>query len=283
VPHAARHTRKVRQTQAKVLDIDNAVSELRRHLAVRGTRERATFAKRYLKSDLAFLGASVPDVRAAAKAFVRTHPDLTGPSLRRLSEALWRSDVHELRAVAIGILELRQALLGARDAAWLVALLNRADTWAHVDWLAVKVLGKLVEREPSVKRKLDTWAKHQNFWVRCSVLLAFHDPLLAGAGDFEHFARLAVPMLAEREFFIRKAIGWVLRSCVRRGKARTLSFVEAHATALSPLSFREATRNLTPRERARLTRLRQSSAVSPATAARGQRKKNTHCLGTPTW
>lgn len=44
-----------------------------------------------------------------------------------------------------------------------------------------------------------------------AALLSLPEPLRRGDGDFELFARLAVPMLGEKEFFIRKAIGWVLR------------------------------------------------------------------------
>jgi 3-methyladenine DNA glycosylase AlkD len=36
-------------------------------------------------------------------------------------------------------------------------------------------------------------------------------PLRRGDGDFDRFARYADAMLEEKEFFVRKAIGWVLR------------------------------------------------------------------------
>ena len=40
--------------------------------------------------------------------------------------------------------------------------------------------------------------------------------LRRGTGDFERFARYADAMLDEREFFVRKAIGWVLRDTARK-------------------------------------------------------------------
>lgn len=238
------------------IDVEAASRELRSALSRGATRERAAGAKKYLKSTLTFLGANVPAIRREAKAFVRSHPDLTGRDLEALSRRLWDSDVHELRSVAIGILELAGAVLRARDAKWLIALVRRADTWAHVDWLSVKVMGPLVEREPRLQKSLDAWAHDPNFWVRRTALLAFHDALAAGRGDFEHFERIAAPLLTEREFFIRKAIGWVLRATVRRGPERAVGFVERHAREMSPLTFREATRNLPPPEQRRLRALR---------------------------
>jgi 3-methyladenine DNA glycosylase AlkD len=57
------------------------------------------------------------------------------------------------------------------------------------------------------------WAGDGDFWVRRSALLA-HLKTLGRRGSFEgwtRFCELADAMLDEREFFVRKAIGWVLR------------------------------------------------------------------------
>jgi 3-methyladenine DNA glycosylase AlkD len=198
-----------------------------------------------------------PLLRREARTFARAHPELDGATLRALCEALWATGVHELRSLAIGVLELRPELLRPADAGWLVDLVDQANTWAHVDWLAVKVIGALVAREPALAAKLDRWAKHPNFWVRRTALLALHDPLLAGRGDFDHFARLAAPMLGEKEFFIRKAIGWVLRSTAKRTPARTYAFVQAHGTRMAGLTFKEATRALPAAQQQKLRALRE--------------------------
>jgi 3-methyladenine DNA glycosylase AlkD len=107
--------------------------------------------------------------------------------------------------------------------------------------------------------------------VRRTALLALHDPLLAGQGNFDLFARLAVPMLAEREFFIRKAIGWVLRSTARRQRARTYAFTHAHAAAMSPLTFREAIRQLPADQQERLRRQRLAGSSLPKAPSRRPR------------
>ena len=149
------------------------------------------------------------------------------------------------------------SFLGPADLMLRTSVLVRdAKTWAHVDWLATKVLGALLVREPALGKQLDRWAKDKDFWVRRTALLALHDPILQGGGDFDHFARLAVPMLSEREFFIRKAIGWILRSASKRGPERTYAFVKEHARELSGLSFREAVKHLPAAQQRELTALR---------------------------
>ena len=76
--------------------------------------------------------------------------------------------------------------------------------------------GALVERFPELGSALDRWAKDADFWVRRSAILALLDPLRRGEGDFDRFSRYADAMLCEKEFFIRKAIGWTLREVSKR-------------------------------------------------------------------
>jgi 3-methyladenine DNA glycosylase AlkD len=254
-------------------DAKRCLAELGVALSRHGTPERAAQERRYLKSHLEFIGASVPSIRREAKVYARAHPVLDRKNLRALAEAAWASGVHELRSVAIAILEQKFAVLRPADATWLIGLVERSDTWAHVDWLAVKVIGALGARYPVLARQVDRWVKHENFWVRRTALLSFHDPLRAGGGDFEHFARLAATLVDEREFFIRKAIGWVLRSVALRRPELVVEFVEEHAGALSGVTFREATRRLSPAARRRLERLR-ASATAPRSAPRRARAQS---------
>lgn len=241
------------------MNIDSTVLSLKRTLVRLGSVERAEQERRYLKSELAFLGVSQPVLRSEAKTFVRGQRDvLDRATLRALCEALWQTRVHELRSFAIAVLELCPAVLTKADASWLLAFIRDAKTWAHVDWLATKVLGALLVREPALGKQLDRWAKDKDFWVRRTALLALHDPILQGQGDFDHFARLAVPMLSEREFFIRKAIGWVLRSASKRAPERTYAFVKEHARELSGLSFREAVKHLPAGQQKELAALREA-------------------------
>ena len=98
-----------------------------------------------------------------------------------------------------------------------------------MDWLATKVVGPPgggPARGPP-KSQLQRWAKDEHLWVRRTALLAQLDALRAGGGDFALFAALAAPLLAEKEFFIRKAIGWILRDVSRRRPELTFDFLHA--------------------------------------------------------
>jgi len=218
---------------------------LERSLRAAGRPERAEQERRYLKSSLVHLGASVPATRSAAVALARAHPDMDRRALLALVAALWARGIHECRAAAVELLQLFGDRLAAGDLAGVVEpLLREARTWALVDELAARVAAALVERHPRLGRTLDRWAKDEDFWIRRASLLADLVPLREGRGDFERFGRHADALLGEKELFIRKAIGWVLRDTSRRDPARVARWLLPRAGRASPLTLREATKVL---------------------------------------
>jgi len=78
----------------------------------------------------------------------------------------------------------------------------------------------------------------------CVALLCQLRSLRRGAGDFALFAHVAAPMLPEKEFFIRKAIGWVLREVSKKRPTLVRDFVLPHAKTASGITWREATKYL---------------------------------------
>jgi 3-methyladenine DNA glycosylase AlkD len=212
---------------------------------------RAKGEKAYLKSELRFWGTGQQPIRAAVREYCETHPDLTRADLRAIAETLYASEVHELRASAIGVLERTREKLGHRDLPWLIALVRSSKSWAYVDWIAPKVIGDIVARDPRSRKRLAVWAKDEDFWVRRAALLTEHDALRAGGGDFALWSRLAASMLDEREFFIRKAIGWVLREVSKKRPELTYEFLRRHRDRVSRLSLLEGAKYLpAPRRKA---------------------------------
>jgi 3-methyladenine DNA glycosylase AlkD len=217
-----------------------------------GTTERAAGEKKYLKSDLEFLGVTVPAVRRAAKAWLRERPGLKRGELRSLVGELWGRGVNEARRFAIELVTRRSDLLRAADMKLLERLLRASHTWAYVDALAVHVVGSLVERYRGLDRELDRWAGDRDFWIRRAAMLALLLPLRDGAGDWDRFTVYADAMLDEKEFFIRKAIGWILRETSKKRPQLVIEFVDGRIERIAGLTLREACRHLDPADRDRL-------------------------------
>jgi 3-methyladenine DNA glycosylase AlkD len=125
----------------------------------------------------------------------------------------------------------------------------QSRTWALVDGLASSVVGPLVERQPELAATLDRWAADEDIWVRRSALLALLLPLRRGEGDFERFSRYADAMLAEREFFIRKAIGWVLRETSKKSPELVYDWIRDRAARASGVTIREAVKYISEEQR----------------------------------
>jgi 3-methyladenine DNA glycosylase AlkD len=217
-----------------------------------GTADRAAQEKRYLKSELEFFGVTVPELRRVVKGAVRGYPGLEAAGMVAWAVALWRAPVHERRMAAAEILTLAAPRLDAADLATVQRLLRQSGTWALVDGLAVNVAGEIALRDPRSWPVVDGWAADADFWLRRSALLALLRGIRTGRPDLPRFTRYAQPLLDEREFFIRKAIGWVLREISRRDPDWVARWTQDHLAEMSGVTFREAVRRLPAVDAARL-------------------------------
>jgi len=211
-------------------------------LRAAGSAERAAGSQNYLKSRMPFSGTTVPAARAIVTRWRRAQPQLTGERLTQVAAALWDGEFFECRLAAVILLADRRMLLAADDAPFIERLLRSSGTWALVDSLAADVMGSLVERFPAdLHPVLDRWVADEDFWLRRSALLALLVPLRRGQpANFERFARYADTMLAEREFFIRKAIGWVLRETGKRQPDLVAGWLAPRIHRASGVTVREA-------------------------------------------
>ncbi len=229
-------------------DPSSLAAQIDAGLRARARPERAAGEKAYLKSSLEHYGTSMPAIRSVVLEVVGrgrlAHDDLVA-----LVEELWAVPVHERRAAAAEALAANGAALRAGDILLLERFLRESRTWALVDGLSASVVGPLVEREPTLGATLDRWAADEDFWIRRSALLALLLALRRGAGDFDRFARYADAMLEEKEFFIRKAIGWVLRDTARKRPDRVFAWLLPRAARASGVTLREAVKPLDDAQR----------------------------------
>jgi 3-methyladenine DNA glycosylase AlkD len=184
------------------------------------------------------------------------HPALDRAQAVAWALALWHEPVHELRMAAVEVLRLNTHLLEPADTATIEALIREASTWALVDPLAGDIAGRIILSHPAAWSTIDNWSEDDDFWVRRSALLSLLPGIRAGRPDLARFDRYATAMLAEKEFFIRKAIGWVLREISKRDPAYTAEWTGKHLPSMSGVTFREAVRRLPAPDAARLVKLR---------------------------
>lgn len=207
----------------------------------------------------------------AVTAVKRQNRALDRRALVALVRLLWRQPVFERRMMAVLLLGAFQPLLIPADIALLERLIRESNTWAFVDELAIAITGPLVERFPELLRVLDRWAKDKDFWLRRSAMLALLRPLRRGDGDFRRFARYADRMLEEREFFIRKSIGWVLRETGKPQPDSVYAWLLPRAARASGVTVREAVKYLSSAQRAEVLAAYQSAKRPGGASGRAPR------------
>jgi 3-methyladenine DNA glycosylase AlkD len=224
--------------------------------------ERARYERAYLKSPdaLAHLGVSLGPLHALAAGVKKGDKRPDHEAVWALVDTLWDEPVHERRMLAILLLEGWHRVLVPADIARLERWLRDAHTWAYVDEISVHLVGPLIAEDPSLEPILDRWAADDNFWVARAAMLARLYPMRKGALDphFERFAAHADPLLESREFFLRKAIGWILREVSKRDPDRVARWLEPRMNRASGVTIREAVKYLPENRRDALLALRET-------------------------
>ena len=248
------------------MDYASTASSIEAELRSHAAPDRAAGEKRYLKSELVHLGVGMPQIARTVRSHVG---GLQAEDTVGLARELWAAPIHELRMAAVKVLEAGRNDLRRADLAFVLEVIRDAKTWALVDPLATNVVGTLLERYEGVSSELDRWAEDPDFWVRRAALLAHLKPLKSGA-DFTAFATYADAMLEEKEFFIRKAIGWVLREMGRSRPEEVYGWLAPRVARASGVTLREAVKYLGERKRSELM-----------TAYRESRKRTTSRRNSP--
>jgi 3-methyladenine DNA glycosylase AlkD len=107
-----------------------------------------------------------------------------------------------------------------------------------VDELAKHAVGPLVRADTGLVPVMDDWIDSENIWRARTALL--HQLAYKGSTDADRLFAYCRRRAADKEFFIRKAIGWSLREYSKTDEAAVRSFVAELDDQLSALSRTEA-------------------------------------------
>ncbi len=205
--------------------------------------QQAEPMKAYMLDQFEFLGIRTGPRRDALKGLMK----FTGSAdeLLALAEALWRLPEREFRYVAIDLLSKHHKRLDVSALPRILQLVQTDPWWDTVDGLA-SVVGDILLRakssQPDVQRHMDACLVHPHLWVRRVAML--HQLGWREQTDPQRLLRYALTLAPEKDFFIRKAIGWALRDHARTQPDAVREFLARHADQLSGLTRREAGKHL---------------------------------------
>ena len=217
------------------------IAAVRAELLARANPAKAPDMQAYMKSAMPFHGVQKPGRDAIAAAL----PPLDGfADWHDTVLALWREAAYrEERYVAIAIAGDRRYREHRTMAALPLyeELIVTGAWWDHVDAVATGLLGELLGREPdALAPVLRAWARDADMWKRRAAIVS--QVRRKADTDVALLFDCIEPNRGDREFFIRKAIGWALRAYAWVDPDEVERYCATHE--LSTLSRREALKNV---------------------------------------
>lgn len=226
-------------------DTTRFLREARQALEAASVPADAAPMQAYMKSAMPYHGVKKPARTAALRPLWAAHRYDSWAALEPVARTAWDGATHrEERYAVLDLLErpAHRRLLRASALACLADLITSGAWWDLVDDLAAKKVYRAWSAEPdATAATLRRWMHSGDLWLRRSAIIA-----QLRAKERTDAALLTEAIEAaqdEKDFFLRKAIGWALRQHARTDPTWVLAFVDAHP-ALSPLSRREALKHL---------------------------------------
>lgn len=222
------------------LDIDKPVKIFQGILNSKYNKVKAEIVKTYLKSPYKFYGVSVPEIDKIAGDFIKANKGLNNQTLVKIIKHLWNSEYHEEKTLSLKILRR----LNIEDMELLEKLLQNSKGWDHVDEISIHLVGNLIIKNNDYLDYLRKWSKSDNFWMRRASLISQILPFRNRLGSKKLFFTLADQMIEEKEFFIRKAIGWTLRELSKNYPEEVINYLIKVKDKASSLTIREGSKRL---------------------------------------
>lgn len=193
----------------------------------------AAWQKAYMLHQFPFLGVRSPLLKKAVKTY-------DAAEWRQEISLLWEEPEREFQYAALQLALLHKKEWAAADLELFEKLICSKSWWDTVDTIAPHLAGALFFRFPELLVHADRWLLSENLWLRRSAIIFQLRYKEKTDGDrlFKSCAHLG----SEKEFFIRKAIGWALREYGKTEPKRVIKFLAS--ASLSPLSVREARKHL---------------------------------------
>jgi 3-methyladenine DNA glycosylase AlkD len=189
------------------------IAEVGRGLWARADQARAPAMQAYMKSSMPYLGV-LAGVDAVSKEVFALHPLPSVRAWRATVLELWRQATHrEERYVAIALTGAPAYRQYQAPAALPIyeEIVTEGAWWDYVDEVAVRRIGRiLLTNRDQVRPRMLRWSTSQDMWKRRAAIIC--QVVAHGRTDLDLLYACIEPNLADREFFIRKAIGWSLRA-----------------------------------------------------------------------
>ena len=217
----------------------NFVTELNKSFYIHKNETVAEKQEAYLKHKFQLLGIKTPQRKELQKPFLSKNSRPKKENLSDITIKLWNLPSREFQYVAIDLNRLYLRQMQEKDIDIFECMITSKSWWDSVDLIAVNLVGHYFKLFPQNKFEIiDKWMSSENIWLHRTCLI--FQLKYKQETDLELLAQIIEPLIGTKEFFINKAIGWILREYSRTNPEWVVEFVDKHE--LSNLSRKEALR-----------------------------------------
>jgi len=195
----------------------------------------------YMKDQFAFYGIKSVKRNELMKSILDKRNKPEKEDAVKLVKLLWKDPHREFQYIAMELLSWYKNEPDEKDIVFIEKLIITKFWWDTVDFIASQLVGNYFMHFPKMRNSIcKKWSGSKNMWLQRSVILSqlkYKDKT-----DSDFLFHYCDKHKEDKEFFIRKAIGWALREYSKTNAKAVKSFVKS--TNLSNLSLREASKYL---------------------------------------
>ena len=193
----------------------------------------------YMRDQFPFLGVMAAGQRAAGRAAYRVAgkpPDER--SVVVAVDAFWSMPEREHRYIGCEVVRRWAPTASAAFVDDIARWITDQPWWDTCDSLARRGVGIVVAQHPELRSTMDAWLAGDDMWLTRTALL--HMGTWKEGIDRDWVFAACLARADHPDFFVRKAIGWILRDLASVDVDAVRAFVNGPGAALSGLSRREA-------------------------------------------
>jgi len=186
------------------------INELKSIFEEHKNPENAKQMKSYMRDKFEFFGIQATDRRKISRHLMRMENKPPKSELDRVIKTLWSEEKRELHYFAMDLMQRYQKQYKKDDIKLMEYMIINNSWWDTVDTTAKKIIGSYLKKYPEFKIKYtDKWIDSNNIWLQRTALLfqlGYKEDT-----DQELLFDIIKRIKDIDEFFIQKAIGWILR------------------------------------------------------------------------
>ena len=201
--------------------------------------KNAVGQKAYMRNQFEFFGMTSPIRKKVQKLWLNKDSLPSKTELENIVQTLWLKPQREFQFFAQELTFKYAKQFEIKDIALIEFMITHKSWWDTVDYIAANLLGTYFKLYPEQRAiYVKNWLASGNFWLQRSAILfqlKYKDQV-----DTEILSHVITSLLGSKEFFINKAIGWMLREYGKTNPTWVVNFVKGHQ--LEKLSQKEALR-----------------------------------------